>query len=214
MTNLKDIYMTKMSAKCFFNFRMIQWAAQDYLWQLELVYYPTRFVWYFKLRQGFKTVFFGFFYNFRVYFYPLKHDQHRWCNALSDPERQGRPGTRHSKDNISYTIQFRGGAARIFCLLELSAIANQWSMIILSSIACREIGRSSTLQQSIVLPLFSQVCAEPWRIDPTKTLDRLKTIPRRLCHSAPLLGTTKWRVFWIVEEWRNVPFFWKTPDAV
>ena len=27
------------------------------LWQLELVCYPTRFIWYFKLRQGFKTLF-------------------------------------------------------------------------------------------------------------------------------------------------------------
>ena len=55
------------------------------LWQLELVYYPTRFVWYFKLRQGFKT---DFFYNFRVYLYPLKRDQHWWSNVLKT--RKGR----------------------------------------------------------------------------------------------------------------------------
>ena len=55
------------------------------LWQLELVYYPTRFVWYFKLRQGFKT---DFLYNFRVYLYPLKRDQHWWSNVLKT--RKGR----------------------------------------------------------------------------------------------------------------------------
>ena len=63
---------------------MIQWAAQDYdslNWFIILrVSFDTS-----NFRQGFKT---DFLYNFWVYLYPLKRDQHWWSNVLKT--RKGR----------------------------------------------------------------------------------------------------------------------------